>query len=168
VVDCSTSHSGVVIGVQAWWIQGTGALHRALTPRRPRRTILDLLGSDDEQPIANEPASREHEGQLGSATPALYLVPATGSSSPGSAPRRSEGERAPGGRRMPDSPDRLEVLILTLAAKYPHIPRTAIMRLVMTADQALADAPVQTFVPILVGRAVEAQIRHSEAGRRSG
>lgn len=58
----------------------------------------------------------------------------------------------------------LERVVEDLARRYPRYPVSALERLVQRHADEYADATVTTYVPILVRRAAEAQLRYVQEG----
>ena len=55
-----------------------------------------------------------------------------------------------------------EVLVEALVSRYPALPRATIERLVAEEQSKFDDAPVRSFVPILVGRAAKARLLEAD------
>jgi hypothetical protein len=55
--------------------------------------------------------------------------------------------------------DSVQAIVDRLATRHPVLPRTTISRLANEEHNRFAGAPVQNYVPILVARAVETQLR---------
>jgi hypothetical protein len=60
----------------------------------------------------------------------------------------------------------LNSVVSELSHRHPHFPRVTIERLVRRTFDEYREAKIRTYIPVLVRRAAEAQLRYLDDGTR--